>query len=403
MSSRSTIDTVWLHCGLHKTGTTTFQQFCFQNRQWLREQGILYPEFRAGERPIQNHSIPLYSLFTGDPLSYHINRRMGIRSREELEKLHSSYLSQLRNQLDAFEGEQLLLSGEDLSLLKRAETECVLEMLRSLTGHPDLSFTILLTIRHPVEQFSSMVLEELKHGLLLEEAVARQFTRLEEGVMPLIEQYRELVGEENIHLIRFEEAAESAEGITGTLLRRCGVALPAGLSDTAVVANRSMSAEAATLLEGLHRWQRRAEKEREESAEPFYPNKILYELPGTRFHLSESLLQQVWEASSAESEQICKRYSLPLYEPIHLTEKPVGESWPLTTYRHLIRYLHWQPVEIRALIAELLQKEGADPQKPFKKRLQIRLFALLLRSYTLLLRIAERPLSALVSFVRRIR
>src|SRR6056297_1223300 len=34
-----------IHCGLHKTGTTSFQKFCFHNRFLLRGFGIYYPKY----------------------------------------------------------------------------------------------------------------------------------------------------------------------------------------------------------------------------------------------------------------------------------------------------------------------------------------------------------------------
>jgi hypothetical protein len=37
------IKKIYIHIGPHKTGTTSFQKFCFQNKDILKEQGIYYP------------------------------------------------------------------------------------------------------------------------------------------------------------------------------------------------------------------------------------------------------------------------------------------------------------------------------------------------------------------------
>ncbi|MGC8201407.1 hypothetical protein ACP2AV_01755 [Aliiroseovarius sp. PTFE2010] len=43
--------TLYIHVGLPKTGTTSFQVFCMRNRAWLAEQGICYPPTMCAPHP----------------------------------------------------------------------------------------------------------------------------------------------------------------------------------------------------------------------------------------------------------------------------------------------------------------------------------------------------------------
>lgn len=45
---------LYLHCGLHKTGTTSLQKALFDNRGWLAGQGVLYPQ--TGLSPPDQHA-----------------------------------------------------------------------------------------------------------------------------------------------------------------------------------------------------------------------------------------------------------------------------------------------------------------------------------------------------------
>ena len=109
----------FLHVGLHKTASTSFQLACAEQKDLLNQAGIAYPVFtceEANQSYIVNHSIPLYSLFSSSPESYHINIRWGIR---DIEGCKASYSRQLSKALD--ESESIILSGEDVSLLSARE------------------------------------------------------------------------------------------------------------------------------------------------------------------------------------------------------------------------------------------------------------------------------------------
>ena len=75
--------TCFLHLGLHKTASSSFQQTCESNRELLAQQGLDYPLFscihsKPNRLKINNHSVPLRSIYDSNPQDYHINKRWRI-------------------------------------------------------------------------------------------------------------------------------------------------------------------------------------------------------------------------------------------------------------------------------------------------------------------------------------
>ena len=69
---------LYLHVGMHKTGTTAIQAAMYASRRQLARRGIYYPGFE------QNHSVAIGSLFSEEPEKIIQNMRRGRTSREQV-------------------------------------------------------------------------------------------------------------------------------------------------------------------------------------------------------------------------------------------------------------------------------------------------------------------------------
>lgn len=131
-----------------------FKKTLYKERSALAGAGILYPVFYIGEEPVENHSIPFYSLFCDNPEEYHVNVRKEITTDEAISKLHSDYCRQIETQISNFPGDTLVISGEDITLLSKKELVSFRSYLTAIT-QPDVHFSIILICRHPVAWFKS--------------------------------------------------------------------------------------------------------------------------------------------------------------------------------------------------------------------------------------------------------
>jgi hypothetical protein len=149
---------LYLHLGLHKTASTSFQATCKANQASLSAQNITYPLFRceqANKEDISNHSIPLFSLFSGKAHKYHINIRWGV---SDPVAANASYMAQLNDILA--NSEKVILSGEDIGVLDKGGLSRLIDVVSKY------NFTIIpfALVRDPYSFMNSAYQQMIKDG-----------------------------------------------------------------------------------------------------------------------------------------------------------------------------------------------------------------------------------------------
>lgn len=125
-----------IHTGLHKTGTTTFQNQLWENRKSLADLGILYPEACLHG---QQHSLLPGSLIANQPF---LPKDRIVNTDLLLEKLAAEIKS---NKPDL-----TVLSSEVFSECIRSNPAGCLDIIDKLPGRTDQKH-ILVSIRSPIE------------------------------------------------------------------------------------------------------------------------------------------------------------------------------------------------------------------------------------------------------------
>ncbi len=132
---------LFIHCGTHKTATTSFQKICSENRLLLEKAGIYYPKLRKREknriRVRHQHSLIARSLSAKDT------------------QCAEQYLYKFHHDLEYNGCHTILLSGEDFENI--LIDNILLENLINISGR--LGFegpTIAFVSRDPFEYFCSI-------------------------------------------------------------------------------------------------------------------------------------------------------------------------------------------------------------------------------------------------------
>lgn len=149
---------LFLHLGLHKTATSSFQNSCSNSQEELAAKGFFYPLFRCNKQdiaPFENHSIPLFSLFCSNPELYPVNIRLGLSN---LKELHHHYKEQLQDALDS--DQQLILSAEDITSLTTQEIHKLLEYLEG----SNREIIPIAAVRQPYGYHCSQLQQQIKDG-----------------------------------------------------------------------------------------------------------------------------------------------------------------------------------------------------------------------------------------------
>jgi hypothetical protein len=132
----------FIHCGLHKTGTTALQQFFGSNAQVLLDAGLHYPSAGTSTAPGHHN------------LAWELARDRRFFGR------HGNLEMMLRQ--TAAVGKDTVISSEDFesSLLSPERWTSVVEALRDL----GFSVSFVIYLREPASYLRSLFLENIKHG-----------------------------------------------------------------------------------------------------------------------------------------------------------------------------------------------------------------------------------------------
>lgn len=104
----ATVKDVILHLGLHKTGSTSIQAALH---------GFAQDKVKTVSFAYDNHSIPMYTIFSSRRHNYHIWKNVGYDERT-IDRVRDGFLSTLNAEMDDKNFETLMISGEDLSILE---------------------------------------------------------------------------------------------------------------------------------------------------------------------------------------------------------------------------------------------------------------------------------------------
>lgn len=137
------MDTIYIHCGLHKTGTTALQGFLAGQRDKLRSLGFLYPHAGTLGAGTGHHNIAWE--LSGD-------HRFDAKAGD---------LNALFDEISGFSG-NIVLSSEDFesSLAHTGRWG----RLREMAAATNRSLALVVYLRNQASYMESLYLEMLKHG-----------------------------------------------------------------------------------------------------------------------------------------------------------------------------------------------------------------------------------------------
>lgn len=223
-----TMDTLYLHIGMHKTGSSSIQSSLAR----FKTEKLRYAHL--GEI---NHSIPLYTIFSEDRYAYHIHRRRGF-SREMVDAHRERYAAMLRRELERRSGD-MIISGEDLSILSESELKALETEVRPFFRH----VKVIGYTRNPIDYASSALQEQIKNGVTPTE-IPRPAYR------DLFEKFHRVFGKDHVLLIDFRRSNLFRGSVVQDFLHRVGA--PADLI-TEQSENESLSLLATKLMYAFKR------------------------------------------------------------------------------------------------------------------------------------------------------
>lgn len=208
----------YLHVGLHKTASSSFQSTCAKNKDLLQKCGLTYPLFScaaAKRSRIENHSFPIKSLFTENPADFGHNKKWGIS--HIVEQVNASYESQLDKHLDS--SDNLIISGEEISRLSEKELSGFIEKIKA----HDYVLKVVALVRSPYSAMCSAIQQQIKGGhyiklISLNDRIPKSYNPQRFGKIKILKTLRKVFGD-SLSLHTFDDACSNPYGPVGFLLQ----------------------------------------------------------------------------------------------------------------------------------------------------------------------------------------
>lgn len=233
---------VFLHIGIHKTGTSSIQATFSANRDSLLTHKILFPASLPS-----NHSHFFYNAFASKPERYHANRLQNL-SRDEIHDRSEEDLQRLAREFAGQRDKTIVFSAEDACVLDAAEVANMAQVIKAVVPRPD--FRVLVYTRNPVDYVASAVQENVKgNGLTMARAKAIHIGGSRDRYQTIQQRYAGVFGTDAIIMRAFEAAIAAPGGLINDVLAQMGAG---GLELQQVRANEGVADEVVQFLSSLH-------------------------------------------------------------------------------------------------------------------------------------------------------
>lgn len=196
---------VYLHIGMHKTGSTAIQS-AFS--------GFDDGKTRYADLGYENHSIPFYTAYSGNHQNYHVWRASGLHP-DKIEAQKNICRARIEAAVAVAGTRNLIFSGEDISLLQHA----AIEELRVLFAQFQCEVQVIVYVREPVSFVTTSIQEVIKLGptkLYVQTPIYRE----------RIEKFIEVFGVERVTVRVFDRKRLHANDIIADFAKQVGVKAP---------------------------------------------------------------------------------------------------------------------------------------------------------------------------------
>lgn len=280
-----------VHVGMHKTGSTSIQQ----SLDGFEDDRFVYAALGADA----NHSLPVFSLFSDRAERHHLHRAAG-REGAALRAFNNGILADFERSIARAAGRTLVVSGEDIGVLRPLELE---RLRRFLEARFD-DYRIVAYVRSPGGFIVSAFQQRVKGGALNKLSPELLYRNFRNAFGKL----DEVFGRDRVDLWKFDPKAFPGGCAVRDFCSRIGIAFP---EDRIVRMNESLSRHAVATL---YAYRVLAESRGWPPMRGPEAARIGALLPGERFRFSPEVLRPVLESNRADIEWMEERLGASLGE-----------------------------------------------------------------------------------------
>lgn len=306
MKQKPPFDTLYLHIGLGKTGTTSIQLNLLEQADLLEKQhGLHFPRDLPTGTPFNgNHSMLLRALFSKSPRVRGRLSAIGLNSDQEIERFNQNNLEALERGFAASGASQALLSAESVGHFDEEDLKDLASWGRRIARE----FKLVACIRNPVHALSSEIQQRLRVGARLSNLYANPpYYKFKS----LFSELEKAFGRENIIAYSFHQAAGNKAGLAAALLEELGLDVSQGLTPDGPE-NTRMSQEATLLLNAFNEQVPAFINGKKNPARRGDEVQRLNRVPGRPYQAPAEVLESVREISMDDTLWLADNYGVDL-------------------------------------------------------------------------------------------
>ena len=210
-----------LHIGTEKTGTTTLQQFLFDNQKRLLKQHILHPRCLAGN---YHSKIAVYA--DGGPHTSDLSAHHSLQSPADIERMKTTLTQNIAAEIKKTNPKKITLSNEHCS--SRLVDSGAIGVLKDFLSSISPNIQIVLYLRRQDEFFLSSYATAIKSGKTTQLELPTNLDNVEwvqsrYRYRPLIDRWIDVFGKENITLRVFDPAMLFENDIIQDFMKTTGI------------------------------------------------------------------------------------------------------------------------------------------------------------------------------------
>lgn len=347
-------ESIILHIGPHKTGSSAIQRACDQNRAALQAYGILYPPGRAHGR--------FGSWFATDKLNYIYNKHTIRNDLVRIADEDASYVGELLSQIADSRCTKLVFSYEGFINLDKT---ALVNMKGFFSQHAD-RVAVIAYCRHPLSFAPSEVSQRLRMGFPsgLDDPATLPIPKFRAWFSKFVSVF----GREGVCLSDFDRVRLEEGDIARHFLKKAGLTEQELLSVQIArgPANPGLSAEAALIAEELVKMS--VGPEWDGSFEARYAG-LLNSIKGRPLRLSADRELAIMSASQPHLDYLATGFGLRLLSPerrpeaadeplfAHDSIKSIAEAFRQATDRQLAQTSAHAEAVVRQAYRWLLGRE----------------------------------------------
>ncbi|MDL2316963.1 hypothetical protein LJC59_07800 [Desulfovibrio sp. OttesenSCG-928-A18] len=199
------IQSIILHAGIFKTGSTSLQVFLSENRQRLKRKGFLYPG------PSSTHVDILFNYIAFDRIKKTTNI-----DKSRLDAIVADFLKEAKES----NCHTLILSSEMLGKLQINEAELLKEFLKNVFG--DIPIKVIAYVRNPVDLIKSLYNQDQISTRIVAVDLDKGTINGGYSLYKLFLFNINTVFHEDFSIHKFEEALKDNNGLGGHFLKSLG-------------------------------------------------------------------------------------------------------------------------------------------------------------------------------------